>query len=53
MVELYSTVNYPITIKYNNELMVISPYEKVKNVDKSKLSMPLPKGVILKEKRDK
>jgi len=46
MKKLISIVNYPVTIKYNNEDLVVSPRQVIKNVDEKKLGK-IPSGLKL------
>ena len=47
MKKLVSVVNYPITISYNGESIVVSPRQVIKNVDPEKLGEKLPNGIKL------
>jgi len=46
---LISTVNYPVTVKYDGESMVVSPRAKLKIEKLSLLQGNLPKGLIIKK----
>lgn len=47
-VRVSSQVNYPITIKYGDDSIVVSPRAKLKLADINKLGT-LPKGIVVKE----
>lgn len=47
MAKLVSTVNYPVTVKYDGGEIVVSPREVIKKIDVDKLPGSLPKGLKL------
>jgi len=49
MAKLISTVNYPVTVKYDGSVIVVSPRETIKKIDKNKLPGSLPKGLRVVE----
>lgn len=44
---IFSRVNYPIVIKYNNEDMVVSPRATVEKINPRLLNETLPEGLQL------
>lgn len=46
---LISRLDYPEEIKYNNDVIVISPRAKIKIADTSLIQSKLPYGVVLKK----
>jgi len=50
MTKLISTVNKPVTVKYDGEEIVVSPRETIKNIDANKLPGKLPAGLSLVSK---
>ena len=45
MARLVSTVNFPVTVKYDGSEIVVSPREVIKRIDTNKLPGSLPKGL--------
>lgn len=44
--KVISRLNHPVYLTYKNQGLVLPPRGVLKNMDKSQLTFPLPKGVI-------
>jgi hypothetical protein len=47
MSKLISTVNYPITVKYDGQAVVVSPHESINIKRPELLPADLPAGIVL------
>jgi len=47
MTKLVSTVNYPVTVKYDGQTIVVSPNETINIKNPELLPASLPAGVVL------
>ena len=47
MTKIISTVNYPISVKYNGKTIVVSPNESINIQNPEFLPATLPVGIVL------